>query len=172
MSELELVEFGDLTDAGRAQLEGDEVDPFDAADGTLVFRPKERHLALRDPAGRLVAAAGLTGAEVQVGEAHFAVVGLGGVIVNAQHRGQGLARRVVEAALKRARTMGPDFMVLFCHPDRAGLYDRLGFIRIEGTVLVQQPSGAAPMTQLTMWQALRPGVAWPPGQVVIQTLPF
>ena len=169
---MELVEFGALSPAGRAELEGDEVDPFDAAGGTLQFRPKERHVALRDEHGRLVASAGLTRADVEVRGARFPVVGMGGVIVNAGARGRGLARTIVRAALDRARTMGPDFMVLFCHLDRAGLYERLGFTVIEAPVLVKQPEGFEPMTQRTMWQALRDGVHWPPGPAVIHTLPF
>jgi predicted GNAT family N-acyltransferase len=169
---LEVVDFGALTDAQRDQLEGDEIDPFDAAGIALVYAPKERHVGLADAQGQLVASTGLTRSEVEVGDERFAVVGLGGVIVNAAHRGQGLARRVVEAALERAAAMGPERVVLFCHADRAGLYERLGFARVGGPVRVRQPHAYAAMPQLTMWRPLRPGVGWPDGPVVIDTLPF
>ncbi len=167
-----LVELGELTDTDRAQLEGDETDPFDAAKAVLRFRPKERHVALRGDDGRLIASAGLTLSEVEVGGVRFPVVGIGGVIVNPAHRGRGLARTVVDAAVARAEAMGPDFVVLFCHADRTGLYLRLGFNLIEQRVLVRQPRVYAPMTQHTMWRALRPGVRWPPGPPVVHTLPF
>ncbi len=45
---MEVVEFGRLTAAQRRELEGDEEDPFDAAGFTLRYRPKERHVGLRD----------------------------------------------------------------------------------------------------------------------------
>lgn len=169
---LELVDFGDLTDAQRDQLEGDEVDPFDAAGVALVFGPKERHAGLADAEGRLVASAGLTRSEVEAGGERFAVVGIGGVIVNAAHRSQGLARRVVEAALDRATQMGPEHAVLFCHPDRAGLYDRLGFAPVRAPVRVRQPNGYAVIPQDTMWRALRPEARWPDGPATFHTLPF
>jgi len=170
--DLELVEFGALSDAHRDQLEGDEIDPFDAAGIALVYGPKERHVALADPEGRLVASTGLIRSEVEAGGERFAVVGIGGVIVNAAHRGRGLARRVVEAALERAAAMGPERAVLFCHADRAGLYERLGFALVDGPVRVRQPNEYAVMPQLTMWRPLRPGVGWPDGPVVVRTLPF
>lgn len=171
--ELEVVEFGDLDDEQRAQLEGDEHDPFDAAAVELEFRGKERHVALAD-AGRLVASAGLTRAQVEVAGERFEVAGIGGVIVAASRRGEGLARRVVELALDRAAAAdgSPQFALLFCHPDRSGLYDRLGFSVIEEPVRVGQPGGFATMTQLAMWRALRGGAEWPPGPVTVHGLPF
>ena len=168
---MEIVDLGPLTDEGRAQLEGDEFDPFDGAGMTLQYRPKDRHVALRDDDG-LVASAGLTATEVEVAGWRFAVVGLGGVIVHADHRGHGLARRIVEEALSRAQATGLAFVILFCHPDRVGLYERLGFATITSPVSVQQPHGFEPMTQRTMWHALQPDVSWPPGNVTVYDLPF
>jgi predicted N-acetyltransferase YhbS len=109
---------------------------------------------------------------VEVGSERFDVVGLGGVIVNASFRGRGLARQVVQAAVEVGQTMGPEFMLLFCHPDRMGLYERLGFDEVKRTVLVKQPGGYEPMAQRTMWRALAPGATWPAGPPVIHTLPF
>jgi predicted N-acetyltransferase YhbS len=169
---VEVLEFGHLTDAQRAQLEGDEDDPFDAAGVTLEFRAKERHVALAE-GGELVASTGLTRAEVAVLGARFEVVGIGGVIVAAAWRGQGLAREVLEHALERARAMGPSFALLFCHADRAGLYERLGFAVIEAPVTVGQPAGFEPMLQqLSMWGPLAADAAWPAGAVTLYGLPF
>lgn len=169
---MEIVEFGPLTPQLRTELEGDEQDPFDAAGERLQFRAKDRHVALQSEPGRLVASTGIIVVEVQVGEEHFDVAGLGGVIVNARYRGRGLAREVVRAALARARTLGPQFAMLFCHPDRAGLYRRLGFIEIASPVLVAQPHAYEPMTQRTMWHALTSGRVWPEGRVLVHSLPF
>jgi predicted N-acetyltransferase YhbS len=168
---MELVEFGRLTAEQRAQLEGDESDPFGGAGDTLVYRPKERHVALSD-GGRLVASTGRVSAEVEVAGERFPVVGIGGVIVNAAFRGRGLARRVVEEALARARTEGPDFALLFCFADRAGLYEKLGFVAVDAPVSVEQPDGSAQVKQLTMWRALREGAVWPAGPVTIRSHPF
>jgi predicted N-acetyltransferase YhbS len=168
---VEVVDLGELTDGQRAQLEGDEDDPFDGAAITLRYRAKERHVALRD-GDRLVASAGLTTATVGVGRARFDVVGLGGVFVRADRRGEGLARRVVEEALVRARTVGPAFVILFCHADRAGLYERLAFRTIQSPVRVQQPGGFEPAAQLLMWRDLQPGASWPAGDVTLFSLPF
>jgi predicted N-acetyltransferase YhbS len=169
---MELVEFGALTPELRAELEGDEPDPFEAEGISLQFTEKERHVALRDRDGRLVASTGMVVVEVDVAGERFPVVGFGGVIVSAPHRGQGLGRRVVQAGLARAQTMGPAFALLFCHSSRAGLYRRLDFLRVTSPVSVEQPGGAAEMPLHTMWCALAPGTAWPPGAVSVRSLPF
>jgi predicted N-acetyltransferase YhbS len=169
---VEIVEFGPLTGAHRRELEGDEQNPFDARGISLQFRGKDRHVGLRDGAGRLVASTGMVVVEVEVDRERFAVVGLGGVIVNAHHRGRGLGRRVVQAALMTATKFGPAFAMLFCHDDRAGLYQRLGFSRVDAEVVVQQSAGYAPMPQRTMWRPLHGKLEWPPGTVVVHSLPF
>jgi predicted N-acetyltransferase YhbS len=169
---VEIVEFGRLQPDQRIDLEGDEEDPFDAAGSTLHYRRKERHVALSDGEGRLVASTGLVLIEVEVEQECFPAVGIGGVIVTAAYRGRGLAREVVGAALARARTLGPAFALLFCHRDRAGLYRRLGFAELDVPVSVKQPDGFAPMPQRTMWRALHEDACWPPGPVVVNSLPF
>jgi predicted N-acetyltransferase YhbS len=169
---MELIRFGTMTDEYRAQLEGDELDPFDAAGQRLRFRAKERHVGLRAGDGRLVASAGYVRAEVSVASRSFAVVGIGGVIVVAEHRGRGLARRVMADVLEEAATLGPEFALLFCHESRSGLYDRLGFARIIAPVRVMQPDGLAAMPEVTMWRALRDGAAFPRGELTLLDLPF
>jgi predicted N-acetyltransferase YhbS len=169
---VEVVEFGRLSATQREELYGREDDPFEVGHVTLQFRPKERHVGLQDERGRLVASAGLVLAEVEAGHRRFPVVGLGSVLVTATHRGRGLGREVVEAALTVATTLGPEFMMLFCLPDRVGFYRLLGFSEIEDVVQVRQPAGYAPMPLATMWRALREGARWPEGQVVLRTLPF
>lgn len=169
---MEIVEFGALTAEKRSQLEGDEQDPFGSRGITLRYRPKDRHVGLRDDRGRLVASTGMVVVEVEVDRKRFPVVGLGGVIVTAQYRGRGMGREVVQAALAKAASLGPAFAVLFCHEDRAGLYRRLGFAEIMAEVVVQQPTGYAPMPQQTMWRPLRVNAQWPVGKLVVHSLPF
>jgi GNAT superfamily N-acetyltransferase len=169
---MEIVDLGRLTDGQRADLEGGEDDPFDGAGVSLRFRPKDRHVVMRESDGRLVASAGLTVAEIEVAGERIPVVGLGGVFVNADRRGRGLARQIVEEALARARTMGPPFVILFCHADRVGLYVRLGFVEIDQPVSVRQPDGFATMPMRTMWRALHADTSWPDGPVLVDSLPF
>jgi predicted N-acetyltransferase YhbS len=169
---VQLIEFGQMTAERRRELEGDERDPWDAGGLPLVFRPKDRHVGIGDDQGRLIAAAGMVTVDVEVAGKRFGVVGLGGVIVNAAYRGRGLAREVVGAALARAREADAEFILLFCHADRAGLYRKLGFIEVDATVSGEQSDGDAEMPMLTMWQALRPGLPWPEGSVAVRGLPF
>jgi predicted N-acetyltransferase YhbS len=168
---MDVVESGPMTDEYRHALEGDEPDPFDITGVTLQFRPKERHAGLQDESGRLVASTGMVLVDAEIAGERFPVVGLGGVIVSASHRGGGLGRRVVEEALARARRFGPRFAILFCHEDRSGLYRKLGFAEVPDDVLVEQPIGHAPMTQRTMWISLHGPTTWPPGEVIVRSLP-
>jgi predicted N-acetyltransferase YhbS len=167
-----IVHLGPLTAAQKAELEGDERDPFDAAGSSLTWRQKDHHVCLQDERGRLVASTGYLTAEIETGGARFAVVGIGGVIVNKAHRGRGLAREVAAAALERAAALGPDFAVLFCYQDRAGLYRKLGFSFVAAEVTVEQPGGYALMAQRTMWRGLREAVRWPDGAVAVHSLPW
>jgi predicted N-acetyltransferase YhbS len=169
---VEVFEFGRLTEAYRAELEGDEDDPFDAAGVTLLFRPKDRHVALRDERGRLIASTGILIVDVEVASVRFPVVGFGGVFVKAEHRGRGLARRIVGEALARSRSLGPEFVLLFCRPSRAGLYRRLEFTEISDPVEVEQPGGYERTTDVTMWRAVKPGAEFPRGAVRLLSLPF
>ncbi len=162
-----------MTDAYRAELEGDEDDPFDARGTELHWRRKDRHVALRGDDGRLVASTGLLLAEIQVDDGPVTpAVGMGGVIVAAAHRGQGLANQVIAEALQRAATLGPDLVILFCHRDRSRLYARHEFVEIEPPVLVEQPDGFVEIPQVAMWRALRGGASLPPGQVRLLSRPF
>lgn len=161
-----------MTPERRAELEGDEPDPFDAEGIPLQFIEKERHVALRNRDGKLVASTGMLVVEVEVAGERIPVVGFGSVIVSAPYRGQGLGRGVVQAALARARTMGPAFALLFCDPSRAGLYRRLEFVRVTAPVSVEQPDATADMPLHTMWHPLAAGATWPPGRVALRSLPF
>lgn len=161
-----------MTPARRAELEGDELDPFDSAGVTLQFRPKEHHVALQDKSGRLVASTGMVLADVDIGRERVPVVGFGGVIVAAAYRGRGHGREVLEVALARAREYGRAFVILFCRDDRSGLYRRLGFADVARPVMVEQPRGEAEMPLRTMWRGLREDARWPEGPVVVRGLPF
>jgi predicted N-acetyltransferase YhbS len=172
MQAMDIVEFGPLTAELKHELEGNEDDPFDTRGITLQFRPKDQHVGLKDDFGRLVASTGFLVVEVEVGRQRFPVVGFGGVIVKAEQRGRGLARQLLRAALRKARSLGPAFAILFCHEDRADLYRKLGFAEVSDEVVVRQPGGYAPMPQRTMWRSLKPDRRWPDGKLTVHSLPF
>lgn len=174
---MRLQDSGPLTDEQRDQLERGEEHPFGTDGAELQWRRKDRHVLLYDDDGRLVASTGLLLAQAEVGRGEgndvVDVVGIGGVFVTREHRGGGHARTVVEAALERAATLGPDFALLFSRPGVEGLYARLGFTAIADPVVVEQPPhGTARLAQVTMWRALRAGRQWPRGPVRLLGPPF
>ncbi|GAA1222951.1 hypothetical protein GCM10009665_11490 [Kitasatospora nipponensis] len=150
---------------------GDGADPFGVADTGLTWLPKEHHFGVTRQ-GRLVAHAGLLRLPLSIGGAATEAVGVGGVAVAADQRGQGLARLVVAAALDHARTMGPRYGLLFCRPPLVPLYGRLGWHPIDEDVHVEQPIGPTLMPLRTLWTPLHPGAAWPPGPVRLHSLPM
>jgi predicted GNAT family N-acyltransferase len=171
---LELVELGPLTEHGWEDLRAGERDPFGAVGARLTWRPKDRHMALRAPDGRLVAAAGALVADVEVGGSErFQVVGVGSVIVTRSLRGGGLVSKVVDPLLRLAERMGPDRAMLFCRPELVSLYRRFGFGEIAAPVWADQPDGRIEMPMAAMWRRLRLRVGpWPPGRVDVLGLPF
>lgn len=172
---VEVIELGRLSDEQTAVLVAEEHDPWHAAEFGLEWLPKEHHIAVCDNDGRLLAAAGLVVVDVQFGsEPPVPVVGLGGVIVTASHRGRGLGRQVISEALTRAEAMGPEFALLFCLTGLAGLYRRFDFAEVPGRVLFDQPSGVVeiPAGGVAMWRPLRPGARLPDERVRVIGLPF
>ncbi|MEU6001041.1 GNAT family N-acetyltransferase [Streptomyces sp. NPDC047197] len=113
-------------------------DPFGVAATGLAWLPKEEHFGIRH-GGRLVAHAGLRRLPAAIGDVETEVVGVGGVAVAPDMQGQGLARRVVAAALDHARTMGPQYALLFCRSPLVPLYQRIGWHPLDQDVLVEQP---------------------------------
>jgi predicted N-acetyltransferase YhbS len=176
---MELVELRGLTDDQRAELAAGEAYPFGAT--ALRWREPDRYVAMRHE-GRLVAAVGLVIAEVQaVGLADadaapeartFPVVGIGGVIVARPHRGQGLMRKTLDAALETAATLGPDHAMLFCSRANAPRYARFGFQPIAARVTAEQPGGTVEMGEAAMWRPLKAGATWPQTEIRVLGLPF
>ncbi|MFF2660311.1 GNAT family N-acetyltransferase [Kitasatospora sp. NPDC058032] len=162
-----------LVNYDMAEILGDTPDAFGVAGLGFTWRSKEHHVGIRaEPDGRLVAHAGLVVLPLSAGGRHLDVVGLGGVAVAAERRGQGLARAVVDGALVRARALGPQVAILFCLPEVAGLYARLGWRPVEGPVEVEQPAGPVVMPLRSMWFPLHEGAQWPEGAVRLHSLPM
>ncbi|MFC5659056.1 GNAT family N-acetyltransferase [Streptomyces nogalater] len=159
------------TKAEQDEILGAGADPFGVADSGLTWLPKEDHFGIRLK-GRLVAHAGLLRLPLSIGGAGTEAVGVGGVAVAPDLRGQGLARLVVTAALDHARTMGPQYGLLFCRPPLVPLYQRLGWRALKQDVHVEQPEGPVVMPLRTMWMPLRDGADWPTGEVRLLSFPM
>jgi hypothetical protein len=162
-----LEHIGPLSDAQWEALVGDEEDPFGIADDPIEWREKDLFTVLYD-GERPVAATGLVVAATDHGD----VVGVGAVIVARTHREQGHLRPVLDAALERAATLGPDTAMLFCAEWNVARYARFGFIEITAPVVVDQPGGEMTMPPHAMWRPLRDGAAWRSGPVRVRGLPF
>ncbi|NWF25356.1 GNAT family N-acetyltransferase [Streptomyces sp. PKU-EA00015] len=166
-----VIRLTEYTKTEQIEILGDSADPFGVADAGLTWLPKEDHFGIRQK-GRLVAHAGLLRLPMSIGGVGTQMVGVGGVAVAPDLRGQGLARLVVSAALEHARTMGPQHGLLFCRPPLVSLYERLGWRTLEQDVQVDQPEGPVIMPLRTMWTPLRDGANWPAGAVRLLSFPM
>jgi predicted GNAT family N-acyltransferase len=170
---VELVELGALTEQDWGELQAGEHEPFGPVGSGLAWRPKDRHVGLRTPDGRLVAVGGAVVAAIEIeGSQGFDVVGLGSVIVTRSLRGRGLMAMLVEPLLRLAEGLGPERAMLFCRLELVALYRRLEFVEITAPVWADQPEGRIEMPMVAMWRALRDGAEWPPGRVDVRGLPF
>jgi predicted GNAT family N-acyltransferase len=151
---MRLEQRGPLPPEAWAALVADEEDPFGVGDDPTEWRRKEHYTVLYD-SDRPIAAAGLTVAVVEIAEHSLEVVGVGGVIVTRSHRGQGHLRTVLEAALARAATLGPDVAMLFCSAANVALYAHFGFSELTAPVTVDQPGGPTLMPPHAMWRRLK-----------------
>ncbi|MEV7598632.1 GNAT family N-acetyltransferase [Kitasatospora sp. NPDC089797] len=148
-------------------------DPYGVAYTGLSFRSKEIHFGIRAADGRLVAHTGLLPVPLTVGGTDLAAMGVGGVCVAAERRGEGLAHGVVGAALDHGRALGHRYALLFCRPSLAAFYRGLGFREVAEEVTVEQPEGRlAVMPLRTMWRPLAAGAGWPEGPVRLRSLPM
>lgn len=147
--------------------------PFGDSSAGLVFRPKTKHVGLRNASGELVAVAGVTLVTVEVApHPPFDVVGLGGLILRPELRGLGVAGPIMDRIKTITEESGPDRAMLFCEPELQPLYARRGYRVIGDPVTVDQPEGEIEMPLSAMWRPLRSAVEWPPGPIRIHGLPF
>jgi predicted GNAT family N-acyltransferase len=167
------VDLDGITDAEWDGLIDGEAHPWGSPQGErLSWRQKTRHIGVHDDGGRLIAYAGLVGAEVRAGPEVLAVAGIGGVIVTRACRGRGLSRLLLDRALEVAAEVAPDRAMLFCREANRGVYAKFGFLPLEAPVRAKQPNGVVVVPMGAMWRPLREGLRWPPGEVSVLGEPF
>lgn len=100
-----------------------------------------------DEAGMLVSHVGLLTREALVDDLPVYIGGIGGVKTHPAARGRGYAtaglREAVRFFADEARV---SFALLVCLPPTVPFYERLGWRRFDGTLLVEQPDGTIPFT--------------------------
>ncbi len=84
---------------------------------------------VREERGRVIAHVGVVERTVGVGGQSPRVAGVQSVFVLPAHRGRGLCRDVMQAAMTEAARRGLDFGLLFCTPQFGPIYERLGWHR-------------------------------------------
>jgi predicted N-acetyltransferase YhbS len=138
---MELVGLPDFGPDDSAQIVDGEDDPWATGQLSIEWRTKTAHLGLMDR-GRLIGHAGWVPTRVSRAAGQVVeVLGLGGVIVRRDHRGNGAGAELDSGAMTRMAELGGSLGMLFCRPERLAFYERLGWIRITGTVTADQPAG-------------------------------
>src|SRR5262249_2727465 len=84
------------------------------------------------------------------------VGGIGGVKTHPAFRGRGFATAAIQPALDCFHEQGVDFGLLVCEPGLVPFYERLGWRRFPGVLLVRQRQATVPFTfNLPMTTPLR-----------------
>ena len=105
--------------------------------GALVWHPREGLVAF---AGALLRNGLHDGTAVGIG-------GIGSVKSHPEARGRGHASAAVTRVVRFLEDKSEvDFTLLFCRPEIAPFYARLGWKSFAGQVLVEQPQGKGPLT--------------------------
>ncbi len=100
-----------------------------------------------DDAERLVSHVGVLTRTVRVGDAHVRIGGIGGVKTHPDARGQGYASHGIREAVRFfSDELRVAFALLVCLPPTVPFYERQGWRRFDGTLLVQQPEGIISFT--------------------------
>jgi len=172
-AQMQIVELGRLSMRDWAQLVQGEREPFGETCADFEFRPKDRHVGIRDSEGMLVAAGGWSLVDVEVdGHGRFEVIGVGALIVRQDLRGSGLAQPIMDRMRELMAETGVERRLLLCEPHLEPLYARRGYRRIDDSVWVDQPTGSVRWPLRTMWRPVQPSADWPAGVLRIQGLPF
>ncbi len=104
-------------------------------------------IRVREDDGRLVAQVGMLTREAEINGARTLLGGIGGVKTHPKARGRGHAAAAMRtAATFLADECGVAFLLLVCLPPTVSYYERLGWRRFHGTLLVEQPGGTIPFT--------------------------
>jgi GNAT superfamily N-acetyltransferase len=169
---VELIDLPDFGTDDYAQIVDGETDPFTTEDLGIVWRDKSGHVGLTDE-GRLIGHAGWVPVQVQGARGEMVdVLGLGGVVLHRDHRGNGAGRQVVLGAMTRMTELGGSVGMLFCLPQRLRFYQGMGWFPIDRAVTADQSTGSIIMPMVTCWTPLVEGATLPTTDLRLEGLPF
>ncbi len=113
----------------------------------VTWAPTMWSIRVRDDDGRLVSHVGMLTRDVSVDDVPMTIGGIGGVKTHPDARGRGYAAAAIRTATAfLTDTCGAAFVLLVCLPPTVPYYERLGWHRFHGTLLVAQPGGTIPFT--------------------------
>lgn len=113
----------------------------------VTWAPAEWSIRVRDDDRRLVSHVGMLMRDVAVDDVPMTIGGIGGVKTHPDARGRGYAAAALQAATAFfTDEHGVAFVLLVCLPPTVSYYERLGWRRFRGTLLVDQPDGTVPFT--------------------------
>ncbi|MEM8612611.1 MAG: GNAT family N-acetyltransferase [Cyanobacteria bacterium P01_H01_bin.105] len=130
-----------LSDEEKQRLFGWGKNIFGVETFNLRWRPKDLHFLFYSN-GELTSHVGVLAHIVTVNGESVTVGGVGGVVTTPKAQKQGYARRLMQHT---AQFLECEWKVaaglLFCLPGMMAYYEALGWQRVEGSVLVEQPNG-------------------------------
>lgn len=104
---------------------------------------------------RVIAHLGVVERRITVGGVSASVAGIQNVAVLPEHRGQGLCRAMLAAAMDEARHRGLDCGLLFCERKGVPLYARCGWLELPNQPVLRIDSDGLekplPVGNLPMW---------------------
>jgi predicted N-acetyltransferase YhbS len=116
---------------------------------------------------RAIGHVGIVMREVRIGGTPAMVAGVQSVAVLPSHRGRGLSRQLMTAAMEEARRRGARFGLLFCEPSLERLYAAWGWRTCPASATMRDEHGGCvpiPDKNIIMMKSLS-GDALPPGDV-------
>ncbi|MGH9081058.1 MAG: GNAT family N-acetyltransferase [Acidimicrobiales bacterium] len=169
---MEVIEVTDFGPDEYGQIVDGEADPYGTDHLRMDWREKSGHVALVQD-GRMIAHAGWVPADLRVASGEqLRIVGLGGVMVHREHRGNGLGHRLVAETMARMGRLGRPVGMLFCRPQRVAFYERLGWHPTGEPVTADQPGGPVVMPLMTCWTPFAEGAVLPHSALHVEGLPF
>lgn len=160
-----------LTDEEKQRLFGWGENIFGVAALDVSWRSKVLHLLLYAD-GELVSHVGVLKHGVSVDGKPVVVGGVGGVVTVPTAQGKGYARKLMShAAEVFEREWKVDAGLLFCLPKLTPYYEALGWQRVKGPVLIEQPGGEV-VSPVEVMVLPFGGKGWPPGSVELHSLPW
>jgi GNAT superfamily N-acetyltransferase len=102
----------------------------------------------------------------------IALGGISGVWIAPEHRGHGLGKAVLATAATFIRDLGAAFGLLLCRPELEPFYVRLGWWRVPGPLVFEQPARQLTWTLSVMVLPCAAGAEWPRGTIDLCGLPW